>query len=81
VEADNEIRAIKRLCVTRHPNIVQVVGYGELKRDSMFCFIDMELCDVSLDSYLRGDLEIEGISWKTAWEDEDQMLSITYKIL
>lgn len=47
----NEIRAIAKLCVCRHENIVQVLTHGRVP-GSPYYFIDMELCDVDLASYI-----------------------------
>jgi serine/threonine protein kinase len=48
---------------------VQVLEYGQLKDDGAFYFIDMELCDVTLENYLKGET-IEGLlSWETIRED------------
>lgn len=42
------------LCTGEHPNIVQVFAFGKLREESSFYFIDMELCDVTLDLYVNG---------------------------
>jgi serine/threonine protein kinase len=48
----NEARAIDRLCKDRtHKNIVSVFKHGWLS-DSLHYFIDMELCDATLESYI-----------------------------
>lgn len=70
VDIQNEVRAIKRLCKTGHPNIVQVLEYGSLKEDAMFFFIDMELCEASLEEYLRGGISVGGgPTWETVCKD------------
>src|SRR5438046_7276066 len=51
-DVDNEVRAIIKLCQTNHPNIVQVLDYGWLKADGVEYFIDMELCEISLENYI-----------------------------
>lgn len=81
VDIDNEIRAIRRLCKTDHPNIVQVFDYGKLKVDGMFYFIDMVLCQTSLEAYLRGRVEVSGADWATTCGDEKKMLETSYTIL
>ena len=48
---ENEARAIAKLCVHRHDNIVQVVAHGKVPGFPYY-FIDMELCDIDLASYL-----------------------------
>jgi len=79
-DVDNEIRAIKKLCQNDHPNIVQVFDYGQLNRDSTIYFIDMELCDISLASYLLGQELKDVVSWKTVREQEE-VTSHAYNIL
>lgn len=77
---ENEIRAIKKLCKTDHPNIVQVLEYGQLNNNTAFYFIDMELCDATLENYLCGK-HIEGlISWETIRQRRD-VHKHAYKIL
>ena len=48
------MRAIEILCSKNHRNIVQVLECGRLKPRSAFHFIDMELCDFSLETYASG---------------------------
>lgn len=48
---ENEIRAIAKLCVHRHENIVQVFEHGKVPGFPYY-FIDMELCDVDLSAYI-----------------------------
>jgi serine/threonine protein kinase len=81
VDVDNEVRAIRRLCKTDHPNIVQVLEYGELKADATFFFIDMMLCETSLEAYLYGEVAIDGRDWKTTCLDDVLALETTYTIL
>lgn len=64
-DIDNEVRAINKLCKSKHPNIVQVLDYGRLKADGVFYFIDMELCEVSLEKYIQGETINNLISWNT----------------
>jgi hypothetical protein len=52
-DIDNEIRAVSKLCKDWHPNIVQVLALGQLRPDSTWFYIDMELCSVSLETYMR----------------------------
>jgi serine/threonine protein kinase len=47
----NELRAVDKLCKSLyHPNIVPVLNYGTMER---YYFLDMELCDLTLEMYLR----------------------------
>jgi serine/threonine protein kinase len=72
----NELQAIERLCKCDHPNIVQVLGYGQLKPDGAFYFIDMELCQASLDKYASGT-DIPGLdNWETISAEPDFELRI-----
>jgi len=64
-EIDNEVRAINRLCKSNHPNIVQVLNFGRLKTDGVFYFIDMELCEISLENYIQGGTINGLIVWNT----------------
>ena len=48
----NEVRVIAKLCETnKHKNIVAVFRYG--KFPPSYYFIDMELCDITLDMYIH----------------------------
>jgi len=52
-EIDNEVRAITALCRNgTHKNIVSFIMFGELPNSSYY-FINMELCDLSLDVYIH----------------------------
>lgn len=46
----NEMRAITKLCNGEHKNIVEVFNLGEFA-DLSYSFIDMELCDMNLETY------------------------------
>jgi len=49
----NEFRAIKKLCVDHsHKNLVAVYRYGKLP-DSLYYYIDMELCELNLEEYIH----------------------------
>lgn len=60
----NEVRAVNKLCKSNHPNIIQVIQHGQLKRNTAFYFIDMELCDFNLETYAHGDDAGPLESWK-----------------
>jgi len=53
-DVQNELRVIDKLCRNGHPNIVQVYRHGSLQRDSAYYYIDMELCEFTLDDCLCG---------------------------
>jgi serine/threonine protein kinase len=48
----NEARAITKLCRNSHVNIIHVFEHGYLNSASYF--IDMELCELNLEEYIRG---------------------------
>jgi serine/threonine protein kinase len=51
-DIENEIRAIEKLCDNGgNANIVQVLRLGEFYGTPLF--IDMELCDMSLETYIQ----------------------------
>jgi serine/threonine protein kinase len=47
----NEIRAITKLCDGSH-NIIKVLRCGEYQ-DLSYAYIDMELCSLNLDEYIK----------------------------
>lgn len=54
-DIDNEMRAIEILCERdTHENIVKVLEHGWLT-NSPYYFIDMELCDYNLETYIYSD--------------------------
>jgi serine/threonine protein kinase len=63
-DIENEIRAITKLCKSEHPNIVQVLQYGQLQEGVAMYFIDMELCTVSLEQYIQAENVQELDQWK-----------------
>jgi serine/threonine protein kinase len=81
IDIENEVRAIRRLCKTDHPNIVQVIDYGNLNDDGIIFFIDMVLCETSLEAFLRGGAEAGGRLWDTIREDDKTSLEVSYTIL
>ena len=46
-----EIRVVQTLCNGENINIVRVTKYGAIQ--SSFYFIDMELCDKNLETYIK----------------------------
>jgi serine/threonine protein kinase len=56
-EAQNEIRAIDKLCSRGHPNIIHVFGHRASK-DFQVYIIDMELCDFALADYINANGEM-----------------------
>lgn len=55
---ENEARAIAKLCVHQHKNIIHVFVHGKVPGFPYY-FIDMELCDIDLASYLDDKLKSE----------------------
>jgi serine/threonine protein kinase len=64
-DIENETRAIDLLCSERHENIIQVYGHGLLRPNQTFYYIDMELCELNLEQYLRN--EITGVRGLLEW--------------
>jgi serine/threonine protein kinase len=56
-DVENEARAITKLCVQGHENIVKVYGHEHLKGSGYYA-IDMEYCDLTLADYIRGNQEL-----------------------
>lgn len=52
----NEARAITKLCIQGHQNIVKVYGHNHLK-GSVYYAIDMEYCELTLADYISGNRE------------------------
>lgn len=79
-DIDNEFRALNKLCKSGHPNIVQVLDYGQLKENGAFYFIDMEFCNASLEMYLQGQ-KVEGLSEWSVVRQRDEVAEHAYAIL
>jgi serine/threonine protein kinase len=47
----NEASVVTKLCMCGHPNIIQVFNHGRMS-EYPYYFIDMELCDLTLDDYV-----------------------------
>jgi serine/threonine protein kinase len=55
----NEIRAVGKLCKRRHRNIVEVVSIcKDVWKTIPAYFIQMELCDGDMDSYIQRRYEL-----------------------
>jgi serine/threonine protein kinase len=82
-DIENEVRALDKLCRSKHPNIVQVLNYGLLQVDSAFFFIDMELSDilVTLERYVQGQIVDGLVSWERIRQDEKEVIKHAYTIL
>ena len=51
----NEFRAVSKLCRPgMHRNIVSVLDYGKFPHGDVY-YIDMELCDITLDYFIARD--------------------------
>jgi len=65
----NELRAVDKLCRSSHPNIIEIFRHGRLRHNSVFYYIDMELCDCNLEEYRQGRKSIPRVlSWAKAVE-------------
>lgn len=51
-ELRNELRAVEKICTKNHRNIVTVFKHGHLSNSHYF-HIDMELCHMNLEDYLK----------------------------
>ena len=53
-DIENEIRAIRRICTTKHENIVQVFSDWREQLDGVrTCLIVMELCEKNFENHLN----------------------------
>lgn len=75
-DINNEIRAVKKLCRSSHLHIVQVFQLGQLKSESTFYFIDMELCSLNLERYSRGEDIPFIVNWKSIRERNEIALKL-----
>lgn len=55
---NNEFRAINKLCLKKHPNVIEVLKVDTFSNRS-YAFIDMELCDMDLDDYNKSIWKLE----------------------
>ena len=49
-----------KLCNGSHSNIITVFSHGEFPNGS-YAFIDMELCDLSLDEYIKSKWSVSPV--------------------
>ena len=77
--AQNEIRAIRKLCDGTHKNIIKVLDHGELV-DSAYFFIDMELCDFNLDDYIKGNWVVSQVGDFPAAVKETRVWNVMQEI-
>jgi serine/threonine protein kinase len=78
-DIENEVRAVKRLCMENsHKNVITVMKHGWLLSSddsiSSLYYIDMELCDENLDRYMKRARDGLGLGQLEIW---DIMLQIT----
>jgi serine/threonine protein kinase len=72
---------MEKLCNGSHINIIKIFQHGRLRPESAFYFIDMELCDLNLDEYLRGAKRIPGLAeWKKE-TDQQHVVPLIYPIM
>src|SRR5271170_2150554 len=80
-DIENEVRAVQKLCISSHANIVQVFDLGQMKSNSKFHYIDMELCDISLGHYMQGKRTGNLVSWDEFRSDLDNLCNINDDVL
>ena len=80
-DIENEVRAVQKLCTSSHANIVQVFDLGQMKSNSTFHYIDMELCDISLGHYMQGKRTGNLVSWDEFRSDLDNLCNINDDVL
>jgi serine/threonine protein kinase len=61
-----------------HLNIIRLIDYGVIVGDSIF-YIDMELCDISLDEYVKGKGTVVGFHRLRNWDESghDKLFLLT----
>ena len=69
----NEVAAMKTLCNKSHTNMIQYIADGSIVSNpaESFHFIDMELCDINLNQYINGTLNVAGIHGLPVWNKEN----------
>ena len=80
-DVKGEVRAIRRICTTGHPNIVQVYSDWEemWKGDlSLSCFIVMERCDYNFEALLNN--EHESVDFWSDWFCDSQFVDLKTKL-
>jgi serine/threonine protein kinase len=75
--AENEIRAMVKLCNRAHRNLITVFGHGEFD-NATFMFIDMELCHMNLDEYNKASWTVARFDWDSG--HESRLWKIMYQI-
>lgn len=73
-DVKNEVRAVDKLCDGSHINIIKIFGHGWL-RNTPYYYFDMELCDSSLEDYIR-DTESNSSSVDQTGELKTQIMKI-----
>jgi serine/threonine protein kinase len=56
----NEIRAMTKLCDGSNENIIEVIRTGDFE-DLSYAYIDMELCDLNLEEYIRSKWALQPV--------------------
>jgi serine/threonine protein kinase len=60
IDVENEIRVIDKLSKAGpHRNIVEVLRHGDLEYGRLTYYIDMELCDINLRTFIDENWTIE----------------------
>jgi serine/threonine protein kinase len=72
-DIDNEAEAVTTLCTAGHKNIVNVLDQDWLGMSQHY-YIDMELCDINLETYIQTRSSIELPFHEPAFVSEDSGL-------
>jgi len=80
-DVENEVRAVEKLCTNQHTNLVQVFDLGQMRSNSTFYYIDMELCDISLGEYMQGSQTTNLVSWNEFRNDLENLSIVSEDII
>jgi serine/threonine protein kinase len=64
------VKAMKDLCQQSHLNVIRLIDYGAIVNDSLF-YIDMELCDITLEQYINGTGATVGFHRLQDWDQSE----------
>ena len=70
-DIEQEARAVNKLCMTPHENIIKIYQHGRFSPESPNYYFDMELCDITLEEYIYGrKTGVRGlVDWETAHKE------------
>jgi len=58
-EIENEIEVMEKFRTSTHEHIIEILRHGDI--GTKHYFIDMEYCDIDLDQYIRGVIQIDSL--------------------